>query len=188
MYRIIFKNKTFRHSPLFFLKSTESSKTTTAKSFRETSHSAVLNSQATGTAAVARKPTKKEGSVGQRNSPFSNKRHRLDDSAKASDSKRLRPEGSLASLRSKPELQVVIIDKNDPKGKITVVNRLKLKENIKQALHDTMCRSVNPLLTDFDGIKWFKGAKTVAWANEDSLRFLKDTMHSVGELRPGAQI
>ncbi|KAL7743844.1 hypothetical protein ACLKA6_000249 [Drosophila palustris] len=79
---------------------------------------------------------------------------RSDDSAKASDSKRLRPEGILASLSSKPEL--VIIDWNDPERKIIVENWLKLEEKINQALHDAKCRSVNPFLAEFDGVKWFK--------------------------------
>ncbi|KAL7729486.1 hypothetical protein ACLKA6_009042 [Drosophila palustris] len=138
--------------------------------------------------AVSTKPTKKEGPVGKRKDPFASKRQRSDDSGKASDSKRLRPEGILASLSSKPELQVVIIDRNDPEGKFTVENWLKLEENINQALHDAMCRPVNPFPAEFDGIKWFKGAKAVACANEESLRLLKDTIHNVGDLWPGAKI
>ncbi|KAL7726000.1 hypothetical protein ACLKA6_005748 [Drosophila palustris] len=110
----------------------------------------VPNSQATVTAAPT-KPTKKEGPVGKRKEPSASKRQRSDDSGKASDSKRLRPEGILASLSSKPELQAVIIDRNDPEGKFTVENWLKLEEKINQALHDAMCRPVNPFLAEFDG-------------------------------------
>ncbi|KAL7725518.1 hypothetical protein ACLKA6_010088 [Drosophila palustris] len=170
--------------------STQAAATSSRKETPSTSKTAVApvpNSQATGTAAPT-KPTKKEGPVGKRKEPSASKRQRSDDSGKASDSKRLRPEGILASLSSKPELQAVIIDRNDPEGKFTVENWLKLEEKINQALHDAMCRTVNPFLAEFNGIKWFKGAKAVACANEESLRFLKDTIHSIGELSPGAKI
>ncbi|KAM8703174.1 hypothetical protein ACLKA7_007883 [Drosophila subpalustris] len=39
----------------------------------------------------------------------------------------------------------------------------------------------NPFLAEFDGIKWFKGGRAVAITHEEFLRFLKDTIHSVGE-------
>ncbi|KAM8708428.1 hypothetical protein ACLKA7_015406 [Drosophila subpalustris] len=141
--------------------STQAAATSSRKETPSTSKTAVApvpNSQATVTAAPT-KPTKKEGPVGKRKEPSASKRQRSDDSGKASDSKRLRPEGILASLSSKPELQAVIIDRNDPERKFTVENWLKLEEKINQALHDAMCRPVNPFLAEFDGIKWFKGAK-----------------------------
>jgi len=74
--------------------------------------------------------------------------------AKASESKLMCPEVILASLSSRPELQVAIIEKTDREWKITVDNWLILEMSINQALHYAIFRPVNPFLAKFVGIKW----------------------------------
>jgi len=119
--------------------------------------------------------SQKEGTVERRRrkSPASvNKIQRSDDSAKASESKRLCPEGILASLSSKPKLQVVVIYRTDTEGKIIGDNWLILEKSINQALHDAMCRPVNPFLAKFDVLSALSlrfGSHHQLWMIEPSL-------------------
>ncbi|KAH8272475.1 hypothetical protein KR044_007730, partial [Drosophila immigrans] len=120
--------------------------------------------------------------------PPVSKRQRSDDSAKASESKRVCPGGILASLSTKPELQVAIIDRSNPDGKLSVDNWLILEGLIDQGIADAITRPLNPFVAEFDGINWYKGVKVVACANEESLRFLKDTLLKLEAPWPGAKI
>ncbi|XP_064539526.1 uncharacterized protein LOC135429200 [Drosophila montana] len=124
----------------------------------------------------------------ERTDGVSGGRQRLDDKAKTTDANCRYAEDILAGLGSNPELQVIIIDRNDPEGKISTNNWLILEKVIMQAQHDAMSRSENPFIAEFNGIKWYKGAKAVACANEATVSFLRDTIQGVRELWLGAKI
>ncbi|XP_037824235.1 uncharacterized protein LOC119612497 [Lucilia sericata] len=102
-----------------------------------------------------------------------------------SEGKRLKPSTSLTSA---PELQVAIIDRSHPDGKITTDRWLLLEEKILRALVDELARSEDDSFTAFDGAKWSKGVKIIGCGNEKALAFLKNCIRGVGEPWPNAKI
>ncbi|XP_065357167.1 uncharacterized protein LOC135951435 [Calliphora vicina] len=102
-----------------------------------------------------------------------------------SEGKRLKPSTSLTSA---PELQVAIIDRSQPDGKMTTDRWLLLEEKILRALVDELACSEDDSFTAFDGAKWLKGVKIIGCGNEKALGFLSNCIRGVGELWPNARI
>ncbi|XP_017463543.1 PREDICTED: uncharacterized protein LOC108356954 [Rhagoletis zephyria] len=70
-----------------------------------------------------------------------------------------------STLCSAPELQVAIIDRNHPEGKIPTDKWLLLEEKIMRALLGEIQRTKNNNIGMFDGAKWQKGVKVVGCGN-----------------------
>lgn len=102
-----------------------------------------------------------------------------------SEGKRLKPS---ASLSSAPELQVAIIDRTHPEGRMSADRWLLLEERILRALVDALARSEDDSFTAFDGAKWQKGVKIVGCGNEKALNFLKDCIQQFDNLWPGMKV
>lgn len=112
------------------------------------------------------------------------KRQRSGDT-QVSEGKRLKPSTSLTSA---PELQVAIIDRSQPGGKLTDERWLLLEEKILRGLVDELGRSEDDSFTAFDGAKWSRGVKIIGCGNEKALNFLKRCIQGIGELWPGAKL
>ena len=112
------------------------------------------------------------------------KRQRSSD-VRVPDGKRLKQSKSLTSA---PELQVAIIDRNHPLGKIPTDKWLLVEEKILLALVVKLERSEDKSFAAFDGAKWMKGVKIIGCGNEKSLAFLKNCIGDIGELWPNAKI
>ena len=83
-----------------------------------------------------------------------------------------------------PELQVAIIDRNHPLGKIATDKWLLVEEKILLALVVKLERSEDKSFAAFDDAKWMKGVKIIGCGNENSLAFLKNCIRDIGELCP----
>ncbi|XP_037827564.1 uncharacterized protein LOC119615628, partial [Lucilia sericata] len=131
------------------------------------------SSTSRGTATVTKGPASRPSIKRQRSGK-----------TQVSEGKRLKPSTSLTSA---PELQVAIIDRSHPDGKITT-DRWLLLEKILRALVDELARSEDDSFTAFDGAKWSKGVKIIGCGNEKALGFLKNCIRGVGEPWPNAKI
>lgn len=104
---------------------------------------------------------------------------------RAPEGKRLKPS---ASLTSAPELQIAIIDRNNPEGKITADNWLKLEELIIRKMLSEMVRTGSNAISKYDGAKWQKGVKVVGCSNKESKDFLISCVQQHHELWSGAKL
>lgn len=101
------------------------------------------------------------------------------------ESKQLKPS---ASLTSAPELQIAIIDRNHPEGKISTDNWLKLEEQIIRKLLSEMVRTGSDAISKYDGAKWQKGVKVVGCGNKESKDFLTTCVQQHHDLWTGAKL
>lgn len=104
---------------------------------------------------------------------------------KVSEGKRLKPSTSFPSA---PELQVAILDRSHPEGRMTTDRWLLMEERILRSLVDALAHSEDDSFTEFDGAKWNKGIKIVGCGNEKALEFLRSTIQDLDELWPGMNV
>ncbi|XP_036347572.1 uncharacterized protein LOC118756950 [Rhagoletis pomonella] len=109
-----------------------------------------------------------------------------------SGDKKIQPEQkrvkTSSTLCSAPELQVAIIDRNHPEGKIPMDKWLPLEEKIMRALLGEIQRTKNNNIGMFDGAKWQKGVKVVGCGNKESLDFLTNCVRNQDELWANARL
>ncbi|XP_075152833.1 uncharacterized protein LOC142226621 [Haematobia irritans] len=87
----------------------------------------------------------------------------------------------LSSLDCNSELQVAIIDRSDPHGRLNDDLWLKLEERL---LRDMISSSWSNQGISFDGANWSRGVKIVKCGNNRSVEFLKETIKDVCENLP----
>lgn len=135
---------------------------------------ALLPSSSRGGKAVSKDKTIRSGGKRQRSGE-----------TQVSEGKRLK---SSTSLPSAPELQVAIIDRSHPEGRMTTDRWLLLEERILRALVDALALSEDDSFTEFDGAKWQKGVKIVGCCNEKALNFLKNCIQQFDAVWPGMNV
>lgn len=96
--------------------------------------------------------------------------------------KKLKPS---VSFNSPLDLQVAIVDRSDPDGKIARDKWLEIEMKI---LHAMLKEEGGDDGIDFDGAKWQKGVKVVGCGNRKSLDFLTRTINGLCEPWPGARL
>lgn len=92
------------------------------------------------------------------------------------------------SLTSAPELQVAILDRSDPDGRLSPERWLILEEKILRCLLEALEQSEDDSFAEFDGAKWQRGVKIVGCGNKKALDFLKASIGGLDSLWPGMKV
>lgn len=112
------------------------------------------------------------------------KRQRSGDT-QVPDGKRVKKSTSLSSA---PELQVAILDRSNPEGKISTARWLLIEECILRSLSEAVIQCEDDSFTEFDGAKWQKGVKIIGCGNKKALDFLSACINGLDTLWPGMKV
>ncbi|XP_059226101.1 uncharacterized protein LOC131998067 [Stomoxys calcitrans] len=105
--------------------------------------------------------------------------------AQAPDGRRAK---KLVSLSSAPELQVAILDRSNPEGRLSTIRWLLVEEKILRALSEHIRKGEDDSFVAFDGAKWQKGVKVIGCGNKKALDFLSTCIGGLDPLWPGMKI
>lgn len=114
----------------------------------------------------------------------SGKRQRSSET-KGPDGKRVKKSTSLSSA---PDLQVAILDRSNPEGKLSTERWLKVEESILRSLSEAVIQCEDDSFTAFDGARWQKGVKIIGCGNKKALDFLTACINGLDPLWPGMKV